>query len=81
MLVQRHKGSANENPLLIDIIENFREVYGFYPEIISVDKGMDSEKNNEFCKGKGIGAYIQARILEIRSLSRLKKVKRFVPNT
>ncbi len=46
MLVQRHKGSANENPLLIDIVEDFHEVYGFYPELLSIDKGMDSEKIN-----------------------------------
>jgi hypothetical protein len=79
MLVQRHKGSANENPLLIDIIENFREVYGFYPEIISVDKGMDSEKNNEFCKGKGIGAYIQARDFGNKELIKTEKGKTFRP--
>ncbi len=79
MLVQRHKGSANENPLLIDIIEDFHEMYGFYPEILSVDKGMDSEKNNEFCKEKGIGAYIQARDFGTKELIKTEKGKTFRP--
>ena len=65
-----------ENPKLAQVCElnpncipDFHEVYGFYPEILSVDKGMDSEKNNKFCKDKGIGAYIQAleRIANRRS--------------
>lgn len=80
MLVQRHKGSANENPLLIDIIEDFYEVYGFYPEIMSIDKGMDSEKNNEFCKDKGIGAYIQARNFGNKKLIKTEKGKTFRPD-
>ena len=79
MLVQRHKGSANENPLLIDIIEDFHEVYGFYPGLLSVDKGMDSEKNNEFCKDKGIGAYIQARDFGNKELIKTEKGKTFNP--
>ncbi len=79
MLVQRHKGSANENPLLINIIEDFHEVYGFYPEILSVDKGMDSEKNNKFCKDKGIGAYIQARNFGNKELIKTEKGKTFNP--
>ncbi len=79
MLVQRHKGSANENPLLIDIIEDFYEVYGFYPETMSLDKGMDSEKNNVFCKGKGIGAYIQARDFGNKELLKTEKGKTFRP--
>jgi Transposase DDE domain/Transposase domain (DUF772) len=79
MLVKRHKGSANENPLLIDIIEDFHNVYGSYPEIMSIDKGMDSEKNNEFCKDKGIGAYIQARDFGNKELIRTEKGKTFRP--
>ncbi len=79
MLIQRHKGSENENPLLIDIIEDFHEVYGFYPEIMSIDKGMDSEKNNEFCKDKGIEAYIQARDFGNKELIKTEKGKTFHP--
>lgn len=79
MLVQRHKGSANENPLLIDIIEDFHEVYGFYPDLMSMDKGMDSEKNNEFCRDKGIGAYIQARDFGNKELIKTEKGKTFNP--
>ncbi len=79
MLVQRFKGSANENPLLINIIEDFHEVYGFYPDILSIDKGMDSEKNNEFCKEKGIGTYIQARDFGNKDLIKTEKGKTFNP--
>ncbi len=80
MLVQRHKGSANENPLLIDIVEDFHEVYGFYPDILSLDKGMDSEKNNKFCIEKGIGAYIQARDFGNKELIKTEKGKTFNPD-
>jgi hypothetical protein len=80
MLVQRYKGSANENPLLIDIIEDFYKVYGFYPGLLSVDKGMDSEKNNKFCKEKGIGAYIQARDFGNKELIKTEKGKTFNPD-
>ncbi len=80
MLVQRHKGSANENPLLIDIIEEFHEVYGFYPDLVSIDKGMDSEKNNKFCKDKEIGAYIQARDFGNKELIKTEKGKTFNPD-
>lgn len=80
MLVQRHKGSANENPLLTDIVEDFHEVYGFYPDLLSLDKGMDSEKNNKFCKEKGIGAYIQARDFGNKELIKTEKGKTFNPD-
>lgn len=79
MLIQRYKGSANENPLLIDIIEDFHEVFGFYPDALSIDKGMDSEKNNEFCKEKGIRAYIQARDFGNKELIKTEKGKTFNP--
>ncbi len=80
MLVQRYKGSANENPLLIDIIEDFHEVYGFYPGFVSIDKGMDSEKNNKFCIEKGIGAYIQARDFGNKELIKTENGKTFNPD-
>jgi hypothetical protein len=52
-------------------------VYRFYPEILFVDRGMDSEKNNEFCKDKGIGAYIQARDFGNKELIKTEKGKTF----
>lgn len=79
MLVQRHKGSANENPLLIGIIEDFYKVYGFYPDIMSVDRGMDSKNNNEYSKEKGIDAYIQARDFGNKELIKTEKGKTFNP--
>jgi hypothetical protein len=79
MLVQCHKGSANENPLLRDLIEDFNDEFGFYPDILSVDKGMDSEKNNEFCKEKGIKAFIQARDFGNKELIKTEKGKTFRP--
>jgi hypothetical protein len=40
ILIQRYKGSSNENPLYLLAIDEFYEVYGFYPKTISVDRGM-----------------------------------------
>lgn len=79
MLVQCHKGSANENPLLIDIITQFYEIYGFYPEMMSIDKGMDSAENNKFGNEKGIGTYIQARDFGNKPLIKTEKGKTFHP--
>jgi hypothetical protein len=39
-------------------IDEFYEVYGFYPKTISVDRGMDSAANNEYSIRKGIYTYI-----------------------
>lgn len=79
MLLQRHKGSANENPLMIDILTQFYDTYGFYPDILSVDKGMDSAANNEFCIKKKISAYIQARDFKNKKLIKTEKGKMFNP--
>jgi len=34
-----------KNPLYRNAIDEFHEVYGFYPRIISVDREMDSAEN------------------------------------
>jgi hypothetical protein len=77
VLIQRYKGSSNENPLFSQAIDEFRRVYGFYPKIISVDRGMDSAGNNEYAAGKGIDAYIQARDFGTRELVKTEKGKCF----
>lgn len=77
VLIQRYKGSSNENPLFSHAIDEFRQVYGFYPKIISVDRGMDSAGNNEYAAGKGIDAYIQARDFGTRELVKTQKGKCF----
>jgi transposase len=58
ILIQRYKGSSNENPLYRKAIDEFHVVYGFYPMIISVDRGMDSAENNDYSVERGIEAYI-----------------------
>jgi hypothetical protein len=80
MLVQCYKGSANENPLLRELLTQFYETYGFYPSMLSTDKGMDSAANNDFCSEFGISAYIQARDFGNKELIKTKKGKTFHPN-
>ena len=79
ILIQRYKGSSNENPLYRLAIDEFYEVYGFYPKTISVDRGMDSAANNEYSIRKGIYAYIQARDFGNRELVKTEKGKCFRP--
>ena len=79
MLLQRYKGSANENPLLIDILSRFYDTYGFYPDMLSIDRGMDSAANNEFCIAKGISAYIHARNFKNKDLIKTERGKTFNP--
>ena len=79
ILIQRYKGSSNENPLYRLAIDEFYGFYGFYPRIISVDRGMDSVANNEYSVDKGIEAYIQARDFGNRELAKTEKGKCFRP--
>ena len=80
MLVQCYKGSTNENPLLREILIQFYETYGFYPSMLSTDKGMDSAANNNFCSKFGINAYIQARDFGNKELIKTEKGKTFHPD-
>ena len=75
----QNKGSSNKNPLYRLAIDEFYEVYGFYPKTISVDRGMDSAANNEYSIRKGIYAYIQARDFGNRELVKTEKGKCFRP--
>jgi Transposase DDE domain len=79
ILIQRYKGSSNENPLYRLAIDEFYVVYGFYPRIISVDRGMDSVANNDYSVEKGIEAYLQARDFGKRELVKTEKGKCFRP--
>jgi hypothetical protein len=80
MLVLCYKGSANENPLLRELLTQFYETYGFYPSMLSADKGMDSSDNNDFCKEFGISAYIQTRNFGNKELIKTEKGKTFHPD-
>ena len=80
MLVLCYKGSANENPLLREILTQFYETYGFYPSMLSTDKGMDSATNNDFCNEFGISAYIQTRNFGNKELIKTEKGKTFHPD-
>jgi hypothetical protein len=79
ILIQRYKGSSNENPLYRKAIDEFHVVYRFYPMIISVDRGMDSAENNDYSVERGIEAYIQARDFGKRELVKTEKGKCFRP--
>jgi hypothetical protein len=80
MLVLCYKGSANENPLLRELLTQFYETYGFYPSMLSADKGMDSSDNNDFCKEFEISAYIQTRNFGNKELIKTEKGKTFHPD-
>jgi hypothetical protein len=80
MLVQCYKGSANENPLLRELLTQFHQTYGFYPSMLSTDKGMDSAANNDFCSEFGINAYIQTRDFGNKKLIKTEKGKTFHPD-
>jgi len=80
MLVQCYKGSANENPLLRELLTQFYQTYGFYPSMLSTDKGMDSAANNDFCSEFGISAYIQTRDFGNKNLIKTGKGKTFHPD-
>lgn len=48
--VPTHKVISSENPLFREILDDFHKIYGFYPGLMSVDKGSDSEDNRNYCE-------------------------------
>jgi hypothetical protein len=44
----------NESEDLIELVEYYRAVYGYYPEAVIVDKKYRTRENIDFCKSKGI---------------------------
>ena len=44
----------NESGDLIPSVEYYRDVYGYYPEAVIVDKKYRTRENIDFCKSKGI---------------------------
>jgi hypothetical protein len=44
----------NESEDLIELVEYYKAVYGFYPEAVIVDKKYRTRENIDFCKSKGI---------------------------
>ena len=44
----------NESEDLIPIIKKYREIYGFYPEAVMVDKLYRNQQNIVFCNSNGI---------------------------
>lgn len=61
MLIETYKGSSSENPLFRQVLDDFYAVYGFYPELVSQDKGSDSKENRRYCLARGIEGYLQTR--------------------
>lgn len=44
----------NESSDLIQVIENYRKTYGYYPEAVMVDKLYRNQNNIKFCNSKNI---------------------------
>lgn len=44
----------NENTDLIPHVEVYKELYGYYPELVQVDKIYGTNKNREWCKARNI---------------------------
>jgi len=44
----------NESEDLIPSVENYYSKFGYYPEVVLVDKIFNNAKNREYCKEKGI---------------------------
>ena len=44
----------NESSDLIELVEYYRAVYGYYPEAVMVDKKYRTRENIDFCKAHGI---------------------------
>jgi hypothetical protein len=66
-------GSRHEGPLGLGIIDGFYQWYGYYPEILVVDKAYDSEELNQGLVDRGVQPYIQARGYGQNGLIRLNQ--------
>lgn len=68
---ERFKGSRNESPLALQVIDGFYSWYGYYPEIVVLDKGHDSEWLVRELEMRGIKVYVQSREYISRELIRV----------
>lgn len=51
----------NESADLIPHAESYRQLYGYYPELIQVDKIYGNNKNRSWCKQRGIRMTVTAK--------------------
>ena len=65
----------NESADLIPHAEAYRELYGYYPELIQVDKIYGTNKNRTWCKSKNIRMTVSAKG-KTKVLSKYQKRKR-----
>ena len=58
---ERFKGSRHEAPLAVDVLDGYYSWYGFYPEILVLDKGHDSDELVQKVEERGVKVYVQSR--------------------
>lgn len=58
---ERFKGSRHEAPLAVDVLDGYYDWYGFYPEILVLDKGHDSDELVQQVEERGVDLYVQSR--------------------
>lgn len=68
---ERFKGSRNESPLALQVIDGFYSWYGYYPEVVVLDKGHDSDWLVKELEMRGIKVYVQSREYISRELIRV----------
>lgn len=70
---ERFKGSRNEAPLGLKVLDGYDSWYGFYPQILIVDKGHDSNPLIEGAKQRGVQVYVQSREYLSQELMRISE--------
>jgi hypothetical protein len=68
---ERFKGSRHEAPLAVGVLDGFCDWYGFYPQILVLDKGHDSDELVEQVEERGVEVYVQSREYLSQELMRI----------
>jgi len=64
----------NESADLIPHVESYKELYGYYPELVQVDKIYGTNKNRKYCKDLGIRMTVASKG-KPKTLTRYQKRK------
>lgn len=69
----------NESADLIPHVESYKELYGYYPELVQVDKIYGTNKNRNYCKEMGIRITVAAKgkAKEMTRYEKRKSLKEF----
>lgn len=68
---ERFKGSRHEAPLAVDVLDGYYAWYGFYPEILILDKGHDSDELVQQVEERDVEVYVQSREYLSQELMRI----------